>query len=954
MRSTCREALPLFPLLHAYSAPGLPSLAELHQLPGLGSRFSAVLSATAKFLFDQFLDTSSESEMSEALERFYSAVVAPPLHLETLRRRAGFVRHGIVHLLRGRDPLPERLQSCLSSTGVYRVPGLGPSFWSAIVQGLHPGRHPGWTPTIRAGLERLGLTAGMVRSGPADLYSSLLELHGRIRSARPDLLALHIDHFLALLAVMPGRNLHAGGKLLHACPVTAAIRRTRAHTPLRQRLKQRGAALAAAQERIEAGLAARDGKQLGDALAAADPDGCSRCPLDWGRHDETLTLWIGRLWESDDPYPLLAQWWAADPLPGAGLWLPAAVLHLRDPQKFAVYCDEQRQGHARIDDGLDAGDPPAERYRLFNEAVAWLRDKHALHPLEVADVLAVLGADEPRSEARPERLPPRTALPRSDFRGFCGDTFAFLEELARENRRSWMDGQRDRYRFTVRGPLTELCRALASRYVKPVLIGSHGWRLDTEARSGRAMTSICKNGFGKGLPYNSSLWITFCKEGAKRAGAQLFVRLASEGVRYGLRLGSSAKDERLALRASIERHGESLFRQLLDNGALSHCRFGLADLPESQRVIEDAAGLSAWSAGRTLEASCSRPANDPLLAGEDLVGEIILAFDRLLPLFAAALEPGPTLPVRCRSDARQPSSGYRESDFLEQTYLDRDWLHSARELLSLKKQLILQGVPGTGKTHVARCLGQLLAGGVPEATRLVQFHPAYSYEEFVEGIKVKSVAVDGRHDVTYPVEEGLLCSFAARAAAAPAQPHVLVIDEINRGNLPRIFGELLYLLEYRGQAVELPYSRRAFHLPENLYLLATMNAADRSIAVVDHALRRRFSFMEMEPSAAVLAAWLEQHRPAAGPAFTARVLSLFERLNARLRSDLGAGVRIGHSYFMVPGLDEGRLRMVWRHHIRPLLDEHFSGQPGRAAAYDQLLETDVGRARSRAEAVSPS
>ncbi len=100
----------------------------------------------------------------------------------------------------------------------------------------------------------------------------------------------------------------------------------------------------------------------------------------------------------------------------------------------------------------------------------------------------------------------------------------------------------------------------------------------------------------------------------------------------------------------------------------------------------------------------------------------------------------------------------------------------------------------------------------------MQFHPAYSYEEFVEGIKVRSVEVDGRHDVTYPVEDGLLCSFAAEAARRPAEPHVLIIDEINRGNLPRIFGELLYLLEYRDQAVGLPYSRRGFRLPANLYL----------------------------------------------------------------------------------------------------------------------------------------
>ena len=253
---------------------------------------------------------------------------------------------------------------------------------------------------------------------------------------------------------------------------------------------------------------------------------------------------------------------------------------------------------------------------------------------------------------------------------------------------------------------------------------------------------------------------------------------------------------------------------------------------------------------------------------------------------------------------------------------------------------------------MARCLARLLTRGRDEAVRLVQFHPAYSYEEFVEGIKVRSVEVDGRHDVTYPVEDGLLCAFAAQAAKQPALPFVLLIDEINRGNLPRIFGELLYLLEYRGQEVELPYSRRRFRLAANLYVLGTMNAADRSVALLDQALRRRFSFLEMPPDGRVLASWLESQTPAVDPAFAKRVLLLFERLNDSLRADLGPQAQVGHSYFMVPGLDEARLRVVWQHHVKPLLDEHFAGHPGRATGYDvdRLLDPDPRRGPRRKHA----
>src|SRR5262249_9091214 len=233
---------------------------------------------------------------------------------------------------------------------------------------------------------------------------------------------------------------------------------------------------------------------------------------------------------------------------------------------------------------------------------------------------------------------------------------------------------------------------------------------------------------------------------------------------------------------------------------------------------------------------------------------------------------------------------------------------------------------------------------------------AYSYEEFVEGIKVKSVEVNGRHDVTYPVEDGLLCAFAGEAARSPSAPYVLIIDEINRGNLPRVFGELLYLLEYRDETVGLPYSRRGFRLPANLYLLGTMNAADRSVALVDQALRRRFSFLEMPPDAAVLADWLRIHPPAAGPSFADKVVSLFEKLNARLRADLGPQQQAGHSYCRVRDLEGAGLRVVGQHHVWPLLEEYSAGQPQRTAAYelDKLLQAGPSPRNRRRRAAEVS
>jgi MoxR-like ATPase/uncharacterized protein (DUF2461 family) len=945
MNKSTQEHLPLPPLLHAYTRGGLPTLAQLHQLPGLGPRFGAILSASVKFLYPDFLDNAPAAELGDALLRFYEACVHPPLHAETLSRRAGLVRHALAYLLRGRDPWPLKAAACLSPAGIYYVAGLGPSFWSAVLQGLNPLRHPGWTPAILAGLSRLGLASWRRGDAPEVIYAALCSVYDRIQALEPALSALHVDHFLTKIASLRGRNLPRDEELEHESGdevMAAAVRAERGRLSLRQRLKDRGEALARGQEMLERALANCDGHGIGDALAAADPNGCRRASIDWGAHGETLTLWVGRLWESDDPYGVLTRFWDEEPLPG-GLWLPAAVLHLRDAQHFAPWNENVRAGYAVLDEIAAENLPAVERYRLFNEGVQWLRRRHQLHPLEMPAVVVACRAEQAENESRSASHEPR-------FHGFCADTFFFLGELVHNNKREWMERQRDRYRFAVREPLIELCRTLAERYVEPVLRGVHGWDLDTQPRSGRALTSICKNAYGRTEPYNTALWVAFCRrtECGGREDVQFFVRLDSEGLRYGLRLGRKSRDAIRRFRQHVRQHAEPLFRVLRDRGALSECRFSSAEDDEPV-VIASPEDLRAWAEGRSFETACARPADASLLTGDELAGDILLTFDRLLPLYACAVEEdGLSFLARCLGGAL-PGEAYTEADFQRATLLGREWLERARGLLNLKRQLILQGVPGTGKTHVARHLARLLTGGRDDCMRLVQFHPAYGYEEFVEGIKVRSVTVDGRSDVTYPVEDGLLCSFAEQAARRPAEPHVLLIDEINRGNLPRIFGELLYLLEYREQSVCLPCSRRSFRLPANLYLLATMNAADRSVALIDQALRRRFSFLDMPPDAGVLSRWLHIHTPAAGAAFADRVLTLFDRLNARLRSDLGPQAQVGHSYFMVPDLDEARLRIVWQHHIRPVLEEHFAAQPSRLAAYelDALLDGSSHRTGRR-------
>jgi hypothetical protein len=276
-------------------------------------------------------------------------------------------------------------------------------------------------------------------------------------------------------------------------------------------------------------------------------------------------------------------------------------------------------------------------------------------------------------------------------------------------------------------------------------------------------------------------------------------------------------------------------------------------------------------------------------------------------------------------------------------FVSTSWLQEAIGLLNEKGQVIFYGPPGTGKTYIAQELGRHVeqAGGT---WRLVQFHPAYSYEDFFEGYRPLQNEEGG--PLQFRLRPGPLREMVEVASERRDVPHLLVIDEINRGNLPKIFGELYFLLEYRRRAVRLQYSPEdEFSLPENLYFIGTMNTADRSIALVDSALRRRFYFVpflpQEEPISGVLGSWL------AAKGFSDEPAHLLEELNDAL-AERGGGAdefAIGPSYFITKD-GEPDVERVWSHAILPLLEERFYG----ALARDQVAsEFGLGAIRARLE-----
>ena len=273
-------------------------------------------------------------------------------------------------------------------------------------------------------------------------------------------------------------------------------------------------------------------------------------------------------------------------------------------------------------------------------------------------------------------------------------------------------------------------------------------------------------------------------------------------------------------------------------------------------------------------------------------------------------------------------------------FLSADEIESLVKLLKRKRNLVLQGPPGTGKTYVAQRLAWLLIGErSADRIEAVQFHQSYGYEDFVRGYRPTD---SGGFDL----QDGPFLRFCTRAREALDRPHVLIIDEINRGNLSRIFGELLMLIEADKRepawAVRTAYARAdepAFHVPPNLHLVGAMNTADRSLALVDYALRRRFAFSTVEP--AFGSHGFDRHLADGGvpEPMRRRIRTRLEALNRQIREhpQLGEGFQIGHSYFCRPpkGLADvaawnGWYTDVVRYEIEPLLREYWFDDAERA------------------------
>lgn len=284
----------------------------------------------------------------------------------------------------------------------------------------------------------------------------------------------------------------------------------------------------------------------------------------------------------------------------------------------------------------------------------------------------------------------------------------------------------------------------------------------------------------------------------------------------------------------------------------------------------------------------------------------------------------------------------------QELFIGKAGIEEALDLLQHKKNLVLQGPPGVGKTYMAEKLAYLLIGEKDDSRiTKVQFHPSYAYEDFVMGIKPNK---EGK----FELQAGIFYRFCEKASVRPNIPYCFIIDEMNRASISQVFGELLSLLEHdkRGSSLTLSYQHQQdepFSIPNNVYIIATMNTADRTLAHLDYALMRRFAFVTLQPVFNQKMQQFLQQQGGISPSFSQHIVQKMQQLNQIICSEqalLGENYQIGHSYFcnfttlskpLTPKAEKKWYRQIVKNEITPLLRQYWASDTNTAQAHINSL-----------------
>ncbi|WP_309224598.1 AAA family ATPase [Halomicronema sp. CCY15110] len=503
-------------------------------------------------------------------------------------------------------------------------------------------------------------------------------------------------------------------------------------------------------------------------------------------------------------------------------------------------------------------------------------------------------------------------------------TFDLLAKLHQTPKKKVYDDYKQDFKSHLEEPFQHLMLDVAAQLPAPI-----AELMETRSR---IFARILKNDWGQGGAWDF-YWGAFYPKGGKRTeDAQLFLWMSYERLECGFYIGQYGSEQRQRFLENCRTYQADLAELLqptLDReGIVFGSRADTAFRADGVAINRQGIGFPEWIAAPNDSdihvAAVLSKAQVLSKSKEELSAFIRETYEQVFPLVLLATLEEPMAQLQeylePAEDVIETHPVYSLAQCAAASYLDESLLQTWVQALNRKKQAILYGPPGTGKTFVAQHLTRHLLSGGDGFSALVQFHPAYTYEDFIQGIRPQQ----GKHGgLDYPLVSGRFLKFCEQARTRQ-DTCVLIIDEINRANLAQVFGELMYLLEYRDQAVDLA-GGKPFSIPHNVRIIGTMNTADRSIALVDHALRRRFAFLPLYPDMNIL------RKFHTGTGFA--VESLIQLIEAVNQAIDDPQYSIGTSFFLDQDLSTN-LQAIWQMEIEPYLQEYFFDQADKVEAFE--------------------
>lgn len=513
---------------------------------------------------------------------------------------------------------------------------------------------------------------------------------------------------------------------------------------------------------------------------------------------------------------------------------------------------------------------------------------------------------------------------------FSPKTFELLEELHHNPTLDFYSSHREDFKQYVENPMRDLLKLVARD-----LPDSITEIMETKSK---IFSRIPKNDFGRGGAWDY-YWGAFYPKGGKRIeDAQLSIWINRERFEYGFYIGKYGSEQRKKFLKNCKENFEILESTLKDCLDDKYIFYGLREelaITQEQKTIErSSVKWNEWLKNPEvagIDASVVLPKEDILkLSKKDLKNQIAEYFTKLFPLALLSTSENPIAAINDYleqiDDVFEKQPVYSIPELSKDTGFTQTELERWIRAIERKGQAIFYGPPGTGKTFIAMLLAKHLIGGGNGFLHIVQFHPAFAYEDFIQGIRPQA-RPDGSLD--YKMIRGRFLDFCNEARKRTGRC-ALVIDEINRANLARVFGELMYLLEYRKEEVPLAGGNR-LNIPQNIRIIGTMNTADRSIALVDHALRRRFAFFSLYPNYDILR---EFHKDTDFPIKS--LIEILEKLNVEIDDK---HYHIGITFFLNTKLKDN-IEDIWKMEIEPYLEEYFYDQPEKAKEFNWVRIKD--------------